>query len=244
MKSFLVFAWGISMSLSAQIVEITTIEDVSKFVHTPKGALCIFDVDYTLTMPKEPACQMPNIIKYIQVFKAVYEGLSDDVANLLKMHIVGDGDSIMIEEGALDVLQQLKNNGSYLMAFTAANRTHQGNGDWRNRQLESLGIHFHKQEIALAPESEVYHKGVLYGNFVEEKGGTLIKWLSTAYIKPQLIVAVDDDLKHLKAMERELQGSSVEFVGLHYKGAKQYKSQEVSEEQFKDYYKNLRKLVE
>lgn len=240
----LLLCMGVSMSLFGQIHEIQSLQEIKRHLPKEESTLCIFDVDYTLTMPEDPYAHLPNIIKYRHVYRSVYKEISDDLGNLIRLHLVGDGDSILIEETTPDLLEELKKQGVLLMAYTASNRYHKGDGHWRQAQLTKLGIDFTTYAHMIAPESDCFCGGVLFGNFPKLKGPPLIKFLETAHVQPTMIVAVDDKKIHLESMEKELADLGIGFIGLWYEGAKSFQTSEVTEEGFINYYDNLRKIAE
>ncbi len=243
LKSFLL-SMGVTMSLFGQIHEIQSIKEVRKHLPKEEKPLCIFDVDYTLTMPQDPRGQLPNILKYRHIYKDLYKGISEDQANLVRVHLVGDGESVLIEDSAVELIQELKDKGCPVMAFTASTRYHKGDGSWRAKRLKRLGVDFETGAADIAPDSEVFNGGVLFGNFEKLKGPPLIKFLDTAHVKPNMVIAVDDKEVHLKSMEEELNALGIDFIGLVYRGSRHYPSEEVTEESFIQFYKDLRDVVE
>ena len=235
-----ILSMGLSMSLFGQIHEIDSITEVPAYIESVDTSLCIFDIDYTLIMPKNPSGHLPNIIKHMDHYKKVYSDLTAEEVNTVRMNLVGEGNSVIIEENSPTLIKDLMDQGVYVMGFTAGLRYHGTNGDWRGDDLKSVGFDFESTCDQIAPASESFHRGVLYGNFEKLKGPKLRTFLQEAHIKPSVVVMVDDKLVHLMSVEKELSDLGISFIGLKYKGARNYKCDEVSFEELQDHFYKLR----
>lgn len=244
MLKSLLMSLGTCASLCASLHQIDSIEEVRKYVPENGNTLCVFDVDYTLTMPSNPHAQLSNIIKYSYIYRDNYKGLTKDQGNQIRLDLMNDSDPILIEETSAKLIDDLRAKGVKVMACTASHRYYKGDGDWRARGLLKVGVDFSQQADVIAPSSDTFYKGILSCNFAKLKGPPLVSLLATSNYKPTTVVVVDDKDIHLESIETELSKMGIEVIGLHYQGAKNYPAEEVTEKSFIDYFTGLRSKVE
>jgi len=125
--------------------------------------------------------------------------------------------------------------------------------DWRIQSLQRLGIDFshvapHKEAMVFPDlplyrgNSPAYKEGILFANGTCcSKGEILTAFIKKAGSYPRKIIFIDDREENLHSVEKALYqfDPSIEYLGVHYLGAKQYPSPVVTEEEFIAKWKQL-----
>ena len=189
---------------------IHTLNEIKSHLSRPQDTLIVFDVDYVLTHPNEPAYQFPNFSKNLEFVKKTFSNLThfqkDLFSNLMVFHQSG---SSLVEECAPKLINSLNNKGYKVVALTAALTSSligQNTIKSRVKHLKSLGIDFSKSFINAQdavfksfdsnmgsfPE---YYKGILFSNGENlkiQKGEVLKEFLKHVNYMPSTIVVIDD----------------------------------------------------
>ncbi|USO02298.1 MAG: DUF2608 domain-containing protein [Alphaproteobacteria bacterium] len=200
--------------------------------YKPDEVLGVFDIDATLIGTKDPACQLPNIKKHRKIFKELTKALSKEevflvlIASVLK-------DSALIDLKTPKFLKDIQAQGVQCVACT-------GGGLFPKKRYEilsNLGIHFTFDNDApqfVFEEFEscfgckpVFYKGILGANNTP-KAKVVKSHLKRTGFQPKLIIFVDDRDKEIEKFDIE----GVDIITIHYKGALNFPSQNVSEEEF------------
>lgn len=98
--------------------------------------------------------------------------------------------------------------------------------EWLSQHLKELGLNFEMKNEVVFPVQKgfvppSFEKGVLYcGDFYKKdqdnKGKILSLFLDWLSWTPAQVVLVDDGIKHLESVERELDKRGILFLGFHY----------------------------
>lgn len=140
--------------------------------------------------------------------------------------------SILVEPITPHLVRELQNRGVKVIAFTAATGGRLGMvesvADLRHKKLKRLGFVFDNTfpeigflEFPQEPGKDgppLFHGGVLF-SCGHAKGEVLLHFLPEIDCYPHKVVMVDDSLSQLQSIEKALEGSGIEFVGLHYRAA-------------------------
>lgn len=218
----------------------------------PKEALLVFDIDYTLIHPNEPAFQFLNFVKNKSFLETIFNTLShgerDIFSNLMVFHLCGNGP---IEKEGPQIIKHLQNEGYRTIALTASMTASLKNEcliQKRIDNLRQLGFDFSHTfpEIESQYFSSLdqnyktkpyFEKGILFSNGENPKnykGEVLVQFLQLIDWQPKQIILIDDRLHNLQTVHHALceYSSSIKFLGLHFLGALDYPSQEVSSKEF------------
>ncbi len=211
--------------------------------------LCAFDIDLTMLQPEHPAFYVPNVKKYIKIYRSIvkeYPNLDLTLPFLYSFLIP----QRLVDEGIYDVLKSLE--GTKKIAFTATFSGHyldfQRLEVLRYEQLKAKKLSFEgnfENEDFVLDECVPYrsnfpcfYKGVLCSNSEQgptTKGGALCAFLRKVGWVPKFIVLVDDRVKNLSDVSVALKQDfpEVDFVGIEYLGGHKYCPQKISQEEFK-----------
>lgn len=230
-----------------------SLSELAPLLTKPKETLLVFDVDYTLTQPNEPAFQFVNFVKNKELIQGVFDSLShgerDIFSNLMVFHLCGNS---TIEEESPSIIRELQEMGIKTIALTAsmtAPLKRQCLIQKRLKNLKELGFDFSQTFKNIKPQyfdsldsnyksHPYFEKGVLFSNGENPKnykGEVLLKFLSLIKWKPKQIVLVDDRLQNHQAVHQALADThpEISFLGIHFLGALKFPSREVAKEDFK-----------
>ncbi len=211
------------------------------FTHLPSNeeTLLVFDIDYTLTHPTEPAFQLITFQKNIEFFQEVFNQLSplerDIFGNLM---IFYSSECALIESEAPKWIKELQLKGYKTIALTAsltASLKKQCLIKKRIENLAKVGFDFSAYFKEVSAKSfdhfEAHYRtyphfeqGILFSNGENTqsgKGEVLVHFLSLTSFKPKHIYFVDDRPINLKSVHQNLKNydSSIIFQGFHFRGA-------------------------
>lgn len=234
--------------------EITQVDDMAKvfdyFNEANANTLGVFDIDMVLTQPSDPAFQMANMKRFSSIAKKIMLKIPEDkrIAFLSLMSI--SSDLILIDNRTPHLLLQLAGKGIPAIALTA-NLTGEfasikNMETWKIKHLRILGIdfsknNFHKEQIifkdlpSFRGNYSVYTEGIIFVNGTRcSKGEALLAFFEKIGAYPKEVIFVDDREENLKSVEASLQKVNrvIKFTGIHYVGAKQFLSEQISEGQF------------
>ncbi len=219
--------------------------------------LAIFDVDMVLVQPSDPAFQMANMKRFSAISKQIMKQVPSEKLMLFLSLMTLSSDPVLIDEQTPQFLQQIFQKGISAMALTA-NLTGsvgavQCMEEWRVNSLRRLGIDFAKSAPHQSPllfddlpsyrgNYSTYRDGVLFVNGTAvSKGEAFLSFLQKTNCAPGKIIFIDDREENLKSLEAALQqlDKPIEYLGLHYLGAQNYPSKNISEDEFISRWQNL-----
>ncbi len=255
----LVFTSFLPIQGQAMITEIRHMEEAKPFIPQANNTLVVFDVDMTLTHSSEPVFQMSNIRANRNSYKAFLKDLTPLQKELLMNLVITASKSSLIEKQIPALISDLQQQSVRAIALTGALSGKVANIEemtkWRFNTLQSLGFDFslsfpQEETITFVEFPEFneslpkFHRGILFTNGTTgtcRKGELLTSFLKRVNYTPATLVFIDDSLSHLQDVETAiLEGNpSINFVGLHYTGAAQYISEEISTELFIEQWERL-----
>jgi hypothetical protein len=238
-------------------------EEILPYVHDANDqTLVVFDIDYTLTMPGEPAFHMALFKQYKLEIKEWIKDLTEEEKFWLAPYIVAKSNSKLIEKETPLLIACIQQKGIRTLALTAcpsADISSIGRlAEWREGEFKSVGMDFSKNFAHIAPLTMTsykeyygcypgFYRGILYCNFtpflkpaeLATKGQVLRSFLEHAGWKPEHVIMVDDDTQNLDQVDQVMQEWGVSYTGLHYKGAENINIPSLSEEAMQQAWKQL-----
>lgn len=222
-----------SNTLLAEIKEIHRIAELEEAITPLKSSdWLLFDIDYTLTEPSEPALQMAVIKQNKERFRSELAKFTEEQKLLVPVLMVTQVKSQLTEPSVPNLIQKLQDQKIPLLGFTAVDTSvipEIGSiPDWRAKELKKLGINFNsssfpkeKIEFTEFPSFRgtfpLYKDGILYSNVTASKGKVLKAFLGKMDQTPSRIIFVDDSLENLQSVEAELQNLGIPYLGIHYR---------------------------
>ena len=219
-----------------------------------KDVLCAIDIDLTILQPDHPAFYVPNIRKYLSVYRSIekqYPGLDTTLpfvySFLVPQHFVDEG-----VYSLLDAFKDIRKI-AFTATFSGKYLDFERLEALRYEQLKSKSISFEgnfENEDFILEECPPYrsnypcfYKGVLCSN--SEKGTTTKGSVLCAFLRkinwiPKCIVLIDDRAKNLKDVAKALKSDfpDIDFIGIEYLGAYDYCPQKITQEDFKGFWQD------
>ncbi len=254
-------SWGSNKSeetkVEHQFKTIHSLREVKEELNGPKDALIVFDVDYVLTHPTEPAYQFPNFAKHLNFVMKTFSELTnvqrDVFANLM---VFDNEEGALVEDIATDLITSLHKEGYKSIALTAtltsfldgvnlkekrANRLKELGIDFASSFPDHETIEFKTLESNMNTYPQFYH-GILFSNgenLVIQKGPVLKEFLKSVNYSPKTILVIDDREKNLIAISETFKDTPVTVRGLLYRGSLKFPSKRVDSEAFENMWLNL-----
>ncbi len=215
--------------LLAEIQKIKDFTSVQEKVNSTDWV--VFDVNYTILSPKDPALWKSTLKKYKQHLKKHMAMLSEEEKALFSTFLMTEGPNALKDQEVLALIQGLQEDDIPVLGFSEISTSLLSPlGElptWQTKELQQFGISFHHRllpakrvELAEFPPFRgtypLYADGVLYNNALSLKGPVLDAFLTTLPEKPARVVLIDDSLEALTSAEESLQKSGIPFLGLHY----------------------------
>lgn len=219
------------LTLFGQILSLNGWEEtLPEITKTDTDTLVVFDIDYTLVYPDNPAYQVRNVQKWKEVFEK--QNWTKEEHFIAKMYIVINTPSRLISPLALEAFHHLKARDISAIALTAS-----ATGKWeatdcltaRIDMLKGLGFHFETTtpfkgdfvfenyplpSIGSYPEL----KGGVIASNKASKGEVLKSFLALLPSRPKKVLAIDDLHYNLVDMEQACQEFNINFLGIELKG--------------------------
>lgn len=258
-KFYLTLLMTLSLfTVYGQIKQVNTMDEVFAYFNDADGqTLAIFDVDLVLIQPSDPAFQMANMKRFSSNCKKIIKEVPPDKLMMFFGLMGTKSDSILLDNRLSQFFQELCHKGISAMALTAGLTGEfdavKSMENKRVDDLNNLGIDFSKTApidtsivfddlAAYRGNFPVYLNGVFFTNgMVVSKGEAFLSFLKKTNIRPDRIIFIDDMEENLKSFEVVLMtlDKPIEYVGLHFIGAQNYPSKQITEEEFELKWKNL-----
>ena len=254
-KIFLTLLCACGM-ISLQAVEMRHMREISiSLQDADTDTLVIFDVDMVLVQPQDPAFQMSNIKRHGALAKRIMNDIPSDKLMLFFGLMTLHSEPVLIDLEAPHLIQELRRRGVPTMALTA-NLTGELAGVKeiecrRAEKLQALGIDFsttapysHPIVFEDLPPYHGYFSHYFDGFFFVNgrtcsKGEALLAFLRRTQITPKKIIFIDDREENLKSVQEALEGRPTTYLGIHYMGALQYPSEDITESAFQSKWEAL-----
>jgi len=254
----------LSTKAIAEFKTISSIDQAKPFLEkADKNTLVIFDVDYVLTQPADPAYQMKTILHHKKAWARMYERLTPLQYNIVSTLIASEPFPFPIEMKMIQVIHKLQGRGVKVIALTGiltgSLESQPSLQDWRYEALKAFDLDFSSSfkgmndvvftSLPLYRDNyPVFYNGILFSNGdanTTEKGKALTTFLKyvqehTGWL-PTSIIFLDDRKYNLVSVAAACATFSppIHFRGLLYKGANYYSSQPVDEKDFKAKWESL-----
>jgi len=232
------------LHINAIIIESDKLETILQYT-TGKKTIVAFDIDFTIAEHEQELGEGPWFDYYIK--KIQEKGLHPKEALNLALsvfYLVNQFIDLKNIDNSNALIKDLQDNGISTIAVT--NRsipTYKRTIE----QLKKIDIDFSKKglsknDIDLAVKyNGIFSQGIIFcgGN---NKGKMLFQFLDKINYKPKKIVFIDDKLKNVKHVEKEVEKQNIEFVGIRFskldEKAKNFNIEEV-EKQFEQFKKKI-----
>ena len=196
-----------------------------KLDNLPSESLVIFDVDETLITPADILLKPAG-----RSFSGWEKIKPEQLENYLSIMLASTS-YVLVDEEIPIIIQRLSQKKISAMGLTACSTGSigviQSMEKWRFDQLKAVGIDFSSffteeyvfSELVSATSSPpLFMNGILFtGDFQaadnSTKGQLFGIFLDRINWKPEQIVFIDDDMKHLEAMLKELDQRGIPFQG-------------------------------
>lgn len=206
----------------ALIIESNRLATVLDYISSLNNTLVIFDIDNTLAHPAKELGSDEWFCHHLEQKKAegfdwltaVYYTLP--ILYYAQFHI----DLVPTESGIPELIEYLIKNNIAVMALSTrslpiAERTAE--------QLDNINIYFfipdiNPNDLVLPMKYPCFYKdGILFSGD-NDKGETLSYFFDIMDYHPELVIFIDDKMKHLLSVEKALQNHQIQFVGIRYSG--------------------------
>lgn len=249
--------------LEGKTIEITAMKDILKNIdfilerYDKEDILLAFDIDLTLTVPDEPAVQIPYLNKYHVLLQKIMSGLNNDQGFLLFSIATKKPPQILIDVKTPSIIKKLQKKGIKIIALSSSITGELGSikrvEEWRYDALKKFGVVFDlsfpqitdlilTDIVSYRDQHPVFYQGILCTNSQKKiKGKTLMVFLKKINYSPKIIILVDDQKDNLNEMYEAIKqsNSDIEFLGIEYKVGKQFTSANISEQEFIAYWLNI-----
>lgn len=224
--NFITFCILTTTDLSADVVHAPHLNIIqSKLNELDDQALVVFDVDFTLIVPKDQILQ-PAGEAYCQIFLAKLRKMKEGA--ILGSKIALQSEVALVDPQSLALLEQLKNRQIKTIALTAMPSGRFGEiastEDWRFKQLKDQGIDlswsFPECSCFVLDSFEtqafpIFKKGIL-ASAKHPKGQVLTAFLKKLKLKPSQVIFVDDRMEYIDSVESALEKAGIPHTSFHY----------------------------
>lgn len=210
--------------LNPDIQSIRSFKEI-KFDHLSEKSLVIFDIDETLITPADV------LLKPIGGTFKGWQRIQPERFEYYLSIILANAKYELVDETIPTLLTTLHRQGISTMGLTACSTGHVGlissMALWRSDQLRSLGIKFSScftgeyifsELVDTTSNPPLFRDGILFTGDLQHlekssKGQLLNAFLDRVTWKPEQIIFIDDDLKHLEAVQQILCQRKIPFHG-------------------------------
>ncbi len=207
--------------------------------------LVVFDVDETLTLPKNPEFQRVNFEKHRELIEPLLKTMTPRQRHFLINLIMASGPSMLIEEDVVAGIKELQERSVKVLAITSSLTAKvpktRDLKESRLHEMKRLGLDFDASFPELPPfiffnqtphfgYYPMYYKGVLFTNgYGNTKAEILKAFFRDVEWKPKQLVIIDDKITNLRSIEIELSKVNIPHICILYRGVDQYSSPEITD---------------
>ena len=217
MKRFLLFLVTTSFLLG-EIIPVTSLKDIEEEVgNVDQKTWIIFDVDFTLILPKEPI--LWGIAE--PCLEAIALKINPQFKERDRMYdwslVLRDMEWELVNNDSPRLIRAFQEKGATVIALTAMPHGAIGvlpsMADWREGQLHAFGFDFGLS----SPKTKFlkYQNGVIYSDRAP-KGQTLVDFLKHLEVRPERIIFVDDRLDFIESMEQSMKEEGIPLTCYYY----------------------------
>lgn len=247
---FLILITHLTTFLQSEIHAVTSMSEIEKWSDiADSNTLILFDMDYTLVMPKNPAFHRPVYKKYKDWRRELINSLTVHEKTFFSAVFITNGALSLVEQYTAQIIENLQNRCVPLIIFTSSSVGTIGAisrvEDWRYKELSRLGIDNSFSFVNKSPTQfdtlnsqrgnyPLFKNGILSTNGSNNTKGNVIKaFLELLDWKPTKVIFIDDELRNLNSVESSLSALGIPFIGLQYNGSEYVPCTEISEKTFK-----------
>ena len=211
---------------SSRIIQVSSIAQVDRFLNAEvlsdpsiaNNTLVLFDLDNTLVEPTTELASEHWFDACLKLYQT--KGLSCcqaiKIVLPIYMKILHEVQMKTVEPDTVSVFNNLLSKVPTIAVTSRSLPL----CDLTFRQLQSVGINFQqsmlvKHAFALDTCPIRFDHGILFCSGTD-KGCAVTQFLKKLHLSPQLIILVDDKLKHVQAVAKAAAQQNISFVGLRY----------------------------
>ncbi|MGB8468052.1 MAG: DUF2608 domain-containing protein [Candidatus Babeliales bacterium] len=209
------------VTLDAKIVEHQYMQEIEAYVTHSDETLVIFDIDNTLIEP-DNWIGGPIWFDHIIRTKMKDEGLTyrqaEAAAVQLLAKVITQVNFVPVEQNTVLFIELCKKSGTRVIALTARSTML---ADHTHETLLNVGMCF-SDHTFITPAVRIHekyhhHHGIIFCSGMC-KGVALVHALKEHCYNPKRIICIDDCLRHLIAIEKQLaqEFPDIEFIGIRY----------------------------
>ena len=232
------------------------IENTTEYTNY-EDILLILDIDNTITYTDCAYVFWPNIKKYYDVYKEIQQRNSDVDINLSYVNIILSSKIKIFDNNIYKLINDFNSKKIALTAtVTGSFLQCKSIEELRYNNLKNCNISF-ENEFKINDSNHIifdnfpkylgqhptYYKGILFSN--SEKGSTnkgqvLNEFLKRINYNPKCIIFIDDNSRNHEYLTKELEQyrNDVKFISILYTGTYDYAPEDVTEQDFIDYWEN------
>ncbi len=228
------------------VIEVKSVEDIfEQLKDADSSYLVVFDVDETLTLPKDPEFQRVNFEKHREKIEPLLKKITPRQRHFLMNMIMATGPSMLIEEKVVEGIKDLQNRSVKVLAFTSsltAKIPHTRDlKESRLSEMKRLGLNFDASFPDLPPfvffnqtphfgYYPMFYNGVLFTNgYGNTKAEILKAFFREVDWKPKQLVIIDDKLNNLRVLEEEMEKEKIPHLCILYRGIDRFESPDVED---------------
>lgn len=215
--------------LSSSIVKVNDFQTLKAAVGDPvESDLIVFDVDCILIIPKDKILRPCGTAYFVEQFTTFCKSASSEQLHLLLSKILL-GRSLELVNAEIPAWITSLQAKSKTIAITTMTTGRLGSisnvEEWRKRELAHFGFDFSKTfpryshivfgDLMKEGALPIYKDGILY-TAKNPKEILLEAFLRRIKWQPQRLVFIDDELKHLEAVNAAFEGTGMTCVCVHY----------------------------
>lgn len=216
---FIYFFLAATCYTYGEIIEVKNFNEILHYVN--KETLVIVDIDDTLLIPIQTLGTdvwfVSRLEQYFQIKQDLLSALDRALAEWEAIRHITDVK--IVEKGTDEIIDVMQKNNIVIMGLTTqglalATRT--------VVQLNSLSIHLertapstHDSYFINGKNGVLYRKGVLFTSGTS-KGEALIKFFDLIDYHPKRVIFINDKKTHLHDVEKSVELSGMDFIGLRY----------------------------
>ncbi|GHU14904.1 hypothetical protein FACS189449_12190 [Alphaproteobacteria bacterium] len=242
-------------------VSIQTIEDFGILLekeiqqHNPHDILVVFDFNYTLLYPADPALCKKNMEKHKVVFTKLLKTLSKKEADLLFSNVTKTSNQKAVSNKSASLIRNFKKQGvNFIVCTGSLTKTGEKNSadiianllkvhdiDLSSDAFPFAHLDFREFKSYLGSWPS-YSNGIITANR-ENKGAVLSSFMKKLEKKPEVVVFVDNSPKKIGDVLKIADSfAGVKFVVCKYDEYQNVAVPEISEQEFLDFWN--RKIAE
>lgn len=241
---FLLLSLVCAVQCFGNIIEVHSVKEIFESLESAdSSSLVIFDVDETLTLPKDPEFQRINFQKHKKLIDPLLKPLTPRQKHFLINLMMASGPSVLIEDDVVKGIKELQGRSVKVLAFTSSLTVKipstRDLKESRLHEMKRLGLDFDASFPELPPfiffnqtphfgYYPMFYKGVLFTNgYGNTKAGIVKAFFKEIDWKPKKLVVIDDKLDNLRDIEEEMKKEKIPYLCLLYKGLDHYDSPQI-----------------